>query len=202
MSEFWKNIKNIFKSAEDSTSNQPVIHELIERSPDYKIGFERWQEGLVKERLLNWLKEEHIKYLQDPKSTDAAIDFLNTPSTKGFVIHFYKTRYSNQEVVYLFDYLKECVLKLHYKSYVSDTRSYNKKDWVERLDRHYLKPPTNLRNPGKEQFNQRFGNITIELLFRNDKIYLLKFSATTYSDHLYKEADEFNELMKHLYFKN
>lgn len=202
MSEFWKNIKSIFTSAEKSSSNEPVIHELIERSPAYLSAFTRWKEGLAKERLLNWIREEHIKFMQDPKSTDAAIDFLNTPSTKGFVIHFYKTRYSKQEITFLFDFFKESVLKLDYKPYVSDTRSYNKKDWVERQDRHYLKPPTNLRNPGKGQFNQRFGNVTIELLFRNDKIYLLKFSATTYSDHLYKEAENFQDLMKHLYLRS
>ncbi len=202
MSNFWKNIKDIFKSAEESSANQPVIHKVIERTESEKMDFENWKETLAKDRLLNWIREEHINYTVDPKSTDAAIDFLNTPSTKGFVIHFYKTRYPQREVVHLFDFLKEKIINTGYKTYLSDTRTYNKKDWVEKLDRHYLKPPLNKHNPKIEAFKQRFGNITIELLFRNDKIYLLKFSATAYNDRDYEEAEDFNGLMKILYLKN
>ena len=39
----------------------------------------------------------------------------------------------------------------------------------------------------------------IELLLRNDKVYLLKFRATIYSDHMYKDALSFDDLMKELY---
>lgn len=197
----WENIKKLFTAAEQSSSNTPVIHKVIERTATELQAYERWKNTLGSQRLLDWIRGEHVNFVVDPQGTDAAIDFLNTPSTKGFVIHFYKTRYTAVEVNHFFDFLKERVLTLDYKSYLSDTRTYNRKEWVERMDRHYLKPPTNIRNPEKGQFNQRFGNITIELMFRNDKIYLLKFSATTYNDHLYKKAEEFNELMKHLYLK-
>ncbi len=200
MSDFWKSIKNIFKAAEESTSNQPVIHEVIKRSEKELADYERWKETVGKRRFLDWLRSEHSNYKKDPHSTDAAIDFLNTPSTKGFVIHFYRMRYNNWEIIHFFDFLKEQVLALDYKSYLSDTRTYNRKDWVERTDRHYLKPPTNIRNPELGNFDQRFGNITIEIVFRNEKIYLLKFSASIYKDRLYKEAEEFDELLKAIYF--
>lgn len=185
---------------ETSSPNQPAIHEVIERSEKELADYRVWKETLGKQRFLDWLREEHLKFMTDPRSTDAALDFLNTPSTKGFVIHFYKTRYNKREIIHFFDFLKEKILALSYKTYLSDTRTYNRKDWVERLDRHYLKPPTNLRNPGKEKFDQRFGNITIELIFQDDKIYLLKFSASTYQDRLYKDAEDFDSLMKELYF--
>ena len=196
----WDQIKNLFQSAEESSSNQPAIHEVINRSAEELVDFERWKESLGKKRLLDWLKAEHVNYIVSQENTDPAIDFLNTPSTKGFVVHFYKTNYNKREIIHFFDLLKEKVLDLGYKSYLSDTRTYNKQDWVEQLDRHYLKPPSNLRLAGKEKMDQRFGNITIELLYKNDKISLLKFRATVYSDHLYKEGEDFNELMKAVYF--
>lgn len=202
MSSFWKNIKNIFNSAEESSPNQPVLHKVIERTEEELVQYEKWKETLSKDRLLNWIREEHVNFMVDPKSTDAAIDFLDTPSSKGFVIHFYKTRYPSKEIIHLFDFLKEKIINTGYKTYLSDTRTYNKKEWVEKLDRHYLKPPTNRHDPRKKAFNQRFGNITIELLFRNDKIYLLKFSATSYTDRYYEEAEDFNDLMKILYLKS
>lgn len=199
MSNFWKNIKNIFKSAEESSASQPVIHKVIERTKAELLDYENWKETISKDRLLNWIREEHINYLLDPKSTDAAIDFLNTISSKGFVVHFYKTRYPSRDIIHLFDFIKEKILESGYKTYLSDTRSYNKKEWVEKLDRHYLKPPANKHDPRQEAFKQRFGNIAIELIFRNEKIYLLKFSATSYNDRFYEEAEDFNDLMKILY---
>lgn len=200
MAGFWKKIKNLFNAAEQSSPNQPVLHEMITRSETELADYEAWKETLGKRRLLDWLRTEHLNFMQEAKSRDAALDFLDTPSTKGFVIHFYKTRYNTREIVHFFDFLKEKILEMHYKTYLSDTRTYNRKEWVERTDRHYLKPPTNLRNPEQGKFDQRFGNITIELLFRNDKIYLLKFSASTYQDRLYKKAEDFQDLMKALYF--
>ena len=47
-----------------------------------------------------------------------------------------------------------------------------------------------------EKAGQAFGNINIELLLRNDKVMNLKFSATTYRDHQFEEAGDFNELMR------
>ena len=148
--------------------------------------------------MLNWLNEQYVQFLVNPDHIDEAIDFLNTTSSKGFVIHFRQTRYPKSEVTHLFDLLKEKVLDLGYRSYVSDSRTYGKNEWVENLQRHYLKPPTNLRKAVSkdEKFDQRFGNITIELLTRDDQIFHLKFSATGYRDHLFSEVEDFRDLMQ------
>ncbi len=196
MSNFWDQIKNIFKSAEESSSNQPVVHELIQRTEAEKIAYEKWKSSSSHQEVLASLYEAYQYFLEENKSLDKTIDFLNTPSSKGFVLHLIETNYSNQKAVFVFDVLKEKVLALGYKSYVSDTRTYNRKNWVEKLERHYLKPPSNLRKAGKEKLDQRFGNITVELLFRNEKAHLLKLRATVYNDHLYKEADDFKDFMK------
>ncbi len=121
------------------------------------------------------------------------MDFLDTPSSKGFVIHFHKTEFTRPDATYLLDYLKEKVLVLHYKVQLSDTRTYTKNDWVETVERHYLKPRATFEAGSKT--NQRFGNVTIELMLRNDLPHQLKFQATTYSDHLFAKADDFKDLM-------
>ncbi len=112
----------------------------------------------------------------------------------GFAIHFHKTNYPIRDITHLFDFLKEQVRNIGYRSYTSNSRSYNRLDWVEQLDRHYLKPPIIFREKG-ELIDQRFGNITIELIYRNSKAFQLKFSATRYPDRVYKKADSFDELM-------
>ena len=131
MSDFWKNLKNLFKAAEESSPHQPVIHESIERSEEEQADYERWKESLSKRRMLDWLRGEYLNYLHDPEGIDEAVDFLDTPSSKGFVIHFQKTRYPLREIIHLLDYLKEQVLLLRYRSYMSDLRTYNRPQWVE-----------------------------------------------------------------------
>ncbi|MEM6967376.1 MAG: hypothetical protein AAF573_21610 [Bacteroidota bacterium] len=195
MSEFWKKIKGIFQSAEESSSIKPTIHEVIERSEEEIADYEHWKSTLSSRRMIDWLYNEYITYLTSPSNVDRSIDFLNTPSSKGFVIHFSQTKYRLDEITHLFDLFKEKVKRLPYRSYVSDTRSYPKNNYVETIHRHYLKPSLKLKVAGNKA-GQAFGNINIELLLRNDKVINLKFSATTYRDHLFHEAEDFDELMR------
>jgi len=70
-----------------------------------------------------------------------------------------------------------------------------KNNKVETVQRHYLKPSLKLKVAG-EKAGQAYGNINIELLLRNEKAVNLKFSATSYRDHQFKEASDFDELMR------
>lgn len=194
MAKFWQNIRNIFQSAEESSSLEPVIHTVIERTEQEKKDFEFWQGTLVRRRLSDWLSDQYAIYRVVPKNVDAALDFLDTPSKKGFVIHFYKTQYSKRDVTHLLDYFKVKVKALGYRSQLSDTRTFNQPKWVETIERHYLKPQTSFTPI--EKSDQKYGNIMLELDFRDDRPYQLKFSATSYQDHLFKDADDFKELMQ------
>jgi len=193
--DFWNKIKSLFQSSERSSPSQPVVHEIIQRTEAEKAAFEKWKTTVSARRLLDWLHSQYAAYRSPTSRTDNAIAFLNTPSAKGFVIHFHQTQYRPTEILNLFDWLQEKVLTMPYVSYVSDTRTYNRPQWVETIQRHYLKPSLNFKKTKEEKFNQGFGNIKIELELRDDKIYNLRFSATTYTDHNFTEADEFEELM-------
>lgn len=196
MADIWKYLRNLFQSVEESSPSQPAIHELIQRSEEEKTDYERWKNMLVCRRLTDWLSDQYAIYRVLPDDVDEALDFLNTPSSKGFVIHFYKTRYSLRDIVHLLDYLKEQVLTLNYKAQISDLRIFNRENWVETVQRHYLKPRPNVER--QEKMNQQYGNITIELTLRNDQPYNLKLQATGYSDRLYQETEDFKDLMQHL----
>lgn len=194
MANFWQSIKNIFQSAAESSPSEPVLHSVIARSTTEKEDYEFWKNTLVRRRLTDWLSDQYAIHRVVAADVDEALDFLDTPSTKGFVIHFYKTQYSKRDAVHFLDYFKEQVKALNYRSQLSDTRTYNQKNWVATTERHYLKPRVSF-DP-EEKLDQRYGNITITLDLRNDKPYQLKFSATSYQDHLFKSADDFKELMQ------
>jgi len=195
--DIWSKFKEFFQQAEESSPSQPLIHEMIERTAEEKKDYEFWKTTLVSKRMINWLGDQYAIFKALPNDIDAAMDFLDTPSSKGFVIHFYKTEYSLRDVTYLFDLLKEKVRILDYRTQISDRREFNRPNWVEKIERHYHKPKPNFLKTD-EKFKQGFGNITIELVFRDDKPYQLKFRATIYKDHLFEEAETFQTLMREL----
>lgn len=199
MDNLWSYFKNLFRQAEESSPSQPLVHELIERNEEEQKDYTFWKDTLVLRRLLDWLSDQYAIYRVDRDRIDEAIDFLDTPSSKGFVVHFHETRYSQRDVTHFFDYLKEKVLSLNYRTQISDLRTYNRANWVETVQRHYLKPGLTIRQPGADgKFTQKFGNVMIELELRDDAVYNLRFRATIYKDSQFKEAAEFKELMQQL----
>ncbi len=196
MADWWDQFKRLFKKAETSSPSNPLLHELIQRTPAERADLERWQETLVCRRLLDWLVDQYAVCQVDPQRIDESIDFLNTNSSKGFVIHFYKTNYSHRDVQHFFDYLKQRMLDIGYRTQISDTRTYNRPKWIETVQRHYVKPRPNF-NPEEKQ-HQRYGNVTIEFTQRDEAVHNLKFRATFYQDSLFHPADDFAELIQEI----
>ena len=194
MSNFWQNLLRLGRQVENSSPAQPAIHELIQRSEEEKADYEEWKKSFVLRRLLDWLSDQYAIHRVAPNDVDEALDFLNTPSAKGFVVHFHQTQYSRREATHFFDYLKERVKSFNYRRQVSDTRTYHRNTWVETLEKHYLKPRYGERHEG--QWDQIFGNILIELEIRDDQVYNLRFRATHYSDRQFLPPRDFKELMQ------
>ncbi len=195
MPSLWDQIKQLFQSVEKSSPSQPVLKGPIKRTEEELADYEKWKSGLSQKRLFDWIHNEYATYLVEPGEVAESIDFVNVRATYGFAIHFYKLNYPLRDITHLFDLLKEKLRDVSYRSSNSSSRTYNRPNWVERLDRHYLKPPIVFIEDGV-QMDQRFGNVTIELLFRNDKPHQLKFSATSYNDRNYKKAESFDGLME------
>ena len=213
---WWEQIKGVFAGAEASTASEPVVHEVLTRHKDRKEDYARWREGVVAQRMRDWLREAYEHYLQHGQPPSRAVDFLDTSSAKGFVIHFDELQYSREEAEFFQLLLRERVLapvplpdgdtEKRYRTQVADAKVYTKAGATERTDRYYLKPRLVLHEDPAiaaapdghtaDQFGQGFGNILIELVTRNDAPYRLRFSATIYHDRVYQEAESFGALMR------
>lgn len=191
--QIWSYIKNLFRDVEESSHVRPYIHETLERGASELADYETWKSDLARHRLMNSLGDEYATHRIDPSKVDRSLDFLDTPSMKGFVIHASIGEYRLKELRHLLDYLKERVLTADYKTYVSDRRIYNRNGKNEMIERHYLKPKVKLNK--NEQITQKYGNVRIELKCQNDVPINLKFSATGYHDRLFEEAEDFRILM-------
>lgn len=195
--DIWDYFKSLFKKSEESSSSQPFIREAIERSTVEIADYDLWKRTRGKDQMLSLINEQYAHFLIEPAAMNTlAMDVLHTPSTKGFVLYYDEYRDNEKDFIHLFDYLKERVMELGYVLYMSDTRTYTKSLWVETVQRHYLKPPLKNNSSEEGKFYQRFGNILIELLFRNDKLVNLKFRANTYHDHKFEKAESFTELVR------
>ena len=106
MANLWQQIKDLFQSVEESSPTQPALHTLIERSKTELQDYDFWKDTLVCHRLMDWVHAQYAIYLVDKDAIDESVDFLDSPSSNGFVVHFYKTQYSKRDTVFFFDFLK------------------------------------------------------------------------------------------------
>lgn len=192
--DIFQYLKDLFDKSNNSSSSQPLIHELIERTEREQTAYDIWRSSSTRRQVINWLIAEYSSYKNNPQNIDPALEFMDRRA-QGFVIHYHED-YTQEDFQHLMDYLKERTLEIGYRSYMSDVRSYQKEEWVETVQRHYLKPLP--QRATKEPINQQFGNITIELVFKNDQTTHLKLMALGYSDHLYQKSRDFKEYMFHL----
>ena len=194
MAGIWDYLNKLFEKVEKSSSTEPVIHEVISRSQAQKTFNANFKNGLIHRQLLDWLKVAFSKHQSSQANKDENIKFTSANAFEGFVIYFQNTNYQKKEIIAFFDLLKENILPYGYYNYLSDSRAYIRENKKEETQRHYLKP--SLRQNKNTLATQKFGNITIELIFQNNNIQYLKFSAATYRDALNEEAESFKELME------
>ena len=200
MDNIWDYFKQLFQESEESSPSKPFIREEINRSDDEQDAFSLWKRTHAPQKMLDFVNTEYANHLIEPEKMDDSFGVLDSASTNGFIIHFSELRHNQKDIQHFFDYLKEIVLRIGYKHYMSDTRTYNRKLWVEKVERHYLKPPIQFdtTETSKKRLIQRYGNILIELLFRNDQLANLKFRATNYNDHNFTEANHFSDLIREI----
>lgn len=164
---------------------------MIERNEEELAAYEHWKTTAGPRRLFDWLLNQYDRH-RDELPTDETIDFLNTPSSKGFVVYFHQMNYTREEITHFFHYLKERVQTLDYRINISDRRVFPSRSWVETQERHYLKPQVNYKDA---KMDQAFGNIMIEFELRNDVPHNLRLRATIYNDSLYEAKGSFGGLV-------
>lgn len=118
-----------------------------------------------------------------------------TKMSNGFALS-YSNEFDRQEFQFLFDLLAEKARALGYRLVNSDVQIGEKGDVIETREKHYLKPP---QTRGVKKIDQQFGNILVEYVMVNDQPSYIKLLANIYSDRLYKEPDDHQDLIAHLF---
>lgn len=193
---FWKYFIDLFSKQEKSSRSNPVIHEPLVRDASFEETFDFWKHKESTTYYLKYLHRQFTLYKVDDKEYDDNMQFLNTPSKKGIIIE--NKEYHKGNLPYLFDYLRDEIKDIGYRLYMSDYKIYTKKEVVIKTERHYLKPPL---SSSTLKFKQHFGNIEIDLNYRDDKLKHLKIGVTSYNDRNFETPMDVKELYKKLFYK-
>lgn len=136
-----------------------------------------------------------IKYDDGKLKTSEGILRLKSEQSNGLI--FLKSYYSGEPLWCWMEIFKQKILSLGYRQQNADKHIIEKGDYVSTRERYYLKPQPTFEIPLK----QLFGNILLELDYRDRKEELLKIQVNVYSGYDYKEPLEFLKLIEKLFEK-
>lgn len=201
MSFFNDIVNKIFpKEQNENVAKQPLIREQLRRSNDDKMEIMLWKESEEKEQVCSFILEQFRKSKSEEENI-SLFRVINSGTTKGFMLR-YLAETEQKDFQFLFDHLRDQVKEKQYTIYSSDVRTYDRGKYVERIERHYLKPSWRVLNTkdvnDTGKMNQLYGNITIEFHLHNNHPQFIKFVCQHYVDSKFSEPLDFNELLEHL----
>lgn len=174
----------------------PVVEEALVRNEAYRTRIFLWQNSGA-HRKLAYRVWEAWQLKKQKQTADLQVHILKTKGSNGIALT-YHPQIGADEFQFFFDYLKEQTLQIGYKLYTSDRRIFLRPEYSETVEKHYLKPPVNLRiEDGKVQpCDQRYGNVIIEYIQINDKPSFIRLMAHYYEDRLYRKPLPFEDFLR------
>ena len=201
MPSFFDKIIGQLFPKEQANPHLPILEEPLKRSENFQQAYFRW----LNEGQFRWLTAKTLDAYQAKKNkqtTDLEVHILKLSGANGIALT-YSPLMQPQDLQFLADLLKERTTNMGYKHYTSDRKVFERKDYLETIEKHYLKPnTTNIQIDENEYFknkgscNQLFGNILIENILIDEKPSFLRFQAFYYSDYLYTEVLPFELLLE------
>lgn len=186
--EFFKNIINkVFPQPEEMEMGKVALHnDILKRSTEFKARYAEWVA----------MKQHHDILDQVRKSILDEGDFpvirIRQEGIAGFSIGLDNGLIDNNTARLLHEHLKERVKALNYKMGSTHEEIFMHGGKPQRSERYYLKPrPTSFEKP----YGQQYGNVLLELGFKDEKPDFLKCTVTWYSGFDYLEAKPYEELL-------
>lgn len=190
MADIFLHFKNKFNRNPELVAVEPMIQQSLAMTEAEVGNYEQWKNSPNHISLINWLREQFMMSQNDSSHIHDGIDLFSTSATKGFRLHPALTRYSDNSVRHLFNYLKEQIQKENYRITLADTRIFGRGYWNETIHRYILKPESDM--------GYAFAQITLELLLKDDKLVNLKMDACVPNTDLPRPSDDFAEMMQAL----
>ncbi|MBO3269571.1 MULTISPECIES: hypothetical protein [Hymenobacter] len=166
---------------------QPLVRTNVQQQ-----AYARWVEQRV---YLNWMgpffKAYHFQKT-NVRGRGLRVQLLSEGGRQGALFFYDPSIGSNFQ--HLFDFIRDRVLALGYHLSTSDRRRLPHPEYTETIEKHFLKPtPGDCPDTGR--CNQRFGNVTVDLVRINDQPGFIRFVSNPYHDTIFAPAHTFDELL-------
>ncbi|HKK39042.1 MAG TPA: hypothetical protein VJ949_06475 [Cryomorphaceae bacterium] len=188
-------LKKLFGEKEESSQEEMApVKEKLTRGEKFLFEFQEWKDSNRSAAVLSRLSSLHHD-VRNGRETDL-LHIHKTPQANGFFFD-QRTGVEAEEFSFVLDHFKERALEEGYTIYTSEKRYQEKSDYVQEVERHYLKPTI---DPSMETpIDQRYGNILLEYVAYNNNPAYLKVMVSCYSDRNYTEALDFQVLAAKLF---
>lgn len=176
-------------------SKLPILEEPLSRSEADKQAYWRWLNEGTYRALLSEVRQGYALKKKQMSGSKLEVHILKSDQSNGIAVT-YPEQLSALNFQHFFDLLRDRAQNLGYQHYTSGRRVFDRANYIETVDKHYLKPPRQgLKEP---PFDQQYGNILIELIWIDRQPSFLRLMAHVYSDHLFDTPRTFDELLEHL----
>ncbi|HQU76865.1 MAG: hypothetical protein H6548_05240 [Chitinophagales bacterium] len=169
----------------------PYHQEILVRDDFWQKQQEEWMAAGGFEQFLCLIKEAFL----DGTLTEDHFRSLTGAMSDGWMIKWHAHRFSDDTLSRCADALRDVILPLGYTLYMSDLREFLRGDYVETIERHYLKPALVIKEGLADQL---YGNILIEHRLIDRASYDLRMVVQYYHDQNFAYPQPFVKLLNTL----
>lgn len=172
---------------------------LLKESFDHKEWdnvTQHWSETSKYDTLKKTIKCAFFHHKTGTAGFSDPVQYMDKDNSKGFVILLsrLKDTYELNDFRSLQHLIAQKLMSNRYVVKLSDIRSTHIANQLQKTYRYYHKPSLKIQQ--SMPINQLFGNITTELILRDDQPYLLRVMAHKYSDRNFADAEGLDEMME------
>jgi hypothetical protein len=175
------------------------VHEVLKRHQSDQDAYQAWKGSSEQDALLQEIAKAYY-YKKTNITSDIEVHLFNTAYANGFAVT-YHPKIPPKVFQHLSEFFRDSVLEMGYRLVNADRRIIDRGNYVETIEKYYLKPPLSAEDLSQEviQVNQLFGNIAIEHVLIDGKPSFLKVLASIYSDRQFREAQSYDDFITALF---
>lgn len=186
-------INQLFPERKPMTKQEKeiLVREPIQQPESFSTAYRKWIEEELHCELIKAIYNNYQKRLAG--STEGINLFLhNTTNSNGFYFRA-EEPWNAKDYAYLIQFFITKLLDLEYHPNNAVREILEEKDAVYMTESFYLRPKLKFKR--KVPYGQLFGNIMIEHRLKNGETDLVKIMVNSFTDHHYKPAFDFEDLM-------
>ncbi|GAB2783452.1 hypothetical protein HNQ93_002308 [Hymenobacter luteus] len=185
---------NLFKRLFSGSAPASADWQPLQRSAAEEQTRQQW---VARQVYLNWMgpyfKAYHYQKAGLPNG-QFRVELARDAARPGAVF-LYDPSIGPGNFRHLFDFIRDRILALGYHLGASSQRTLHHEQYTETTQKHFLKPqPQDCTATGR--CNQRFGNITVDLVSINGQPGFLRLLSNPFADAIFTPAHSFDELME------